>query len=285
MFVPMLSLRHLVFSHHHLCFFRNNMLLTEKHLYISHTHVHTTHNKQQTTALSILMNEPRFLSITPDHGLVDLTADETSPIIKHIAQYEIARQNKTDYSVVAFPIVTCVWYNPTSHVPSPVLYVKDDNGNDDDNDDIGGGTEVTNFPQSLLKWIGLDPQVDTKSCQADVEAYIDEDISTPLEIANFWTAVTQSIRQAEAAAAAALLNHATTTNNTTVTDAPPPPSLLAAACRRKVQFGTSRQQARINYPLDPHDFQRLLQTGGYDIDYVNAKVVAFSTSSSSSSSS
>jgi hypothetical protein len=146
------------------------------------------------------------------------------------------------------------------------LYVKDD-----DDDIIGTGTEVTNFPQSLLKWIGLDPQVDTTTCQADVEAYIDEDISTPLEIVNFWTAVTKSIRHAEEARRSLLQ----------VDDDDTAPSLLAAACRKKAQFGTSSHQARINYPFDPHDFQRLLQTGGYDIDYVNAKVVQFSSLSSS----
>jgi hypothetical protein len=217
------------------------------------------------------MNEPRFLSIAPDAGLVDLQADETSPVIRHIARHEINRQQKSDYKAVAFPIVTAVWYNPRSHVPSPVLYVKEDGGGGVE-DDGDRGTEVTNFPQSLLKWIGLDPRVDRLTCQADVEAYIHPEVSSPLEIETYWLAVTRSIRRAEANRRPSSTDHALEDENAA-------PSLLAASCRKKAQFGTSPHQARINYAFQPLEFQQLLQTGGYDIDYVAAKVL-FSSSSS-----
>jgi hypothetical protein len=63
---------------------------------------------------------------------------------------------------VAFPIVTGAWFNPTSHVPSPILYRKED------------GTQVTNFPQSLSLWAGetdIASVDNTKTCHAQRESY------------------------------------------------------------------------------------------------------------------
>jgi hypothetical protein len=59
--------------------------------------------------LTILMKEPRFLSITPDLGLVDLTVRETSPVVKYVAAHEISKQGKTNSSYIGFPIVTAAW--------------------------------------------------------------------------------------------------------------------------------------------------------------------------------
>ena len=99
-------------------------------------------------AMGILNNEPRFLSITPDTGLVDLHIESsggyTTEMVRDLMLQEIHAQNKTDTTVVALPLVTAVWFNPESHVPSPTIDVLED------------GTEVTNFPPEFgqMGWCG-----------------------------------------------------------------------------------------------------------------------------------
>jgi hypothetical protein len=197
--------------------------------------------------IAILMNEPRFLSIAPDLGLVDLTVAETSTVIKHIANYEMQRQGKSDVSSVAFPIVTAAWYNPTSHVPSPVLYMKDD------------GTQVTNFPQSLAKWAGVvleEEDGDATTCandndDANVEKY------THHEQPDYWDKIRMAIRHAEANP---LSSSAARTNG--------PPF----DCERKARFGVTSEMARINFAMTPEQVTSMLNAGGYAIDFEVATV-------------
>ena len=188
--------------------------------------------------ISILMNEPRFLSIAPDLGLVDLQAEETAPLVKHIALHQIQRQNKTDTNVAAFPIVTGAWYNPSSHIPSPVLYEKLD------------GTQVTNFPQSLAKWVGY--ETDMQQCQADRESIFGDGAPQA-----FWDKVRHSIRHAEV--------H-------------PPPETGARAigppfdCQKKARFGVTPHQARINYAFRVEELDDMIQEGGFRINFRQATV-------------
>lgn len=191
--------------------------------------------------ISILMNEPRFLSVAPDLGLVDLQAEETSGAVRHIALSEIKRQEKSNTTAVAIPIVTGAWYNENSHVLSPVLYTKED------------GTEVTNFPQSLAKWAGMDPLVQPDTCQADREVYPHHTYS------DYWDNMRKAIRTAEinreSMAAQVIAPH-------------------QYHCVRKARFGVSSDHARINFPFQGDDIKQILSNGGYSIDFGEALIKA-----------
>jgi hypothetical protein len=191
---------------------------------------------------TILLNEPRFLSVSADLGLLDLEAEETGPVVKHIAKHEIAKQHKTDSSYVALPIVTGAWYNPASHVPSPVLYTKED------------GTQVTNFPQSLATWAGV---INSTECsvRSDTESF---DFLAEGEASQFFfDSIRKAIRYAEAHRP--LIEQA-------MADGPP------FSCEKKARFGVSEDMARINYPFTPQEFQQILQMGGYEIDFQASQV-------------
>jgi hypothetical protein len=184
--------------------------------------------------IKILMNEPRFLSITPDLGLVDLVAEETSDVIKHLAKVEIANQGKTITTEVAFPLVTAAWFQSMSHVMSPVLYTKKD------------GTQVTNFPQSLAKWAGMElGTTDGSVCQADMEAYVNPP--------DYWEKIRSKIQAAES-------------DRTETTSKP------MLHCERKARFGTSSEHARINFAMSPQYVQSLFDGSGVVIRFEEALV-------------
>lgn len=197
--------------------------------------------------LAVLMNEPRFLSIAPDLGLVDLQATETSAVIRHIAQHQAAVQNKTDTAAVAFPIVTAAWYNPDSHMPSPVLYTKDD------------GTQVTNFPASLAKWAGvdLDNENDEPSCREDKNKSEMEEYEYQDETDKYWNKIRQAIRHAEA--------HRPSESQARANGPP-------LDCAKQARFGVSPQMARINYPFKADQLQDMLSSGGFHVDFERATV-------------
>jgi hypothetical protein len=197
-------------------------------------------------------HEPRFLSIAPDLGLVDLTAEETGPVVRHIAYHEIKRQNKTDTNYVAIPIVTGAWFNPLSHVPSPVLYTKED------------GTEVTNFPQSLATWAGViesNQQMEkllsmhTKSS----ESFDFLDAGKPSEF--FFDTIAKRIRQGEAERD----DQAKHSDEYS-------PSFYSAKCAKKARFGVSPTMARVNYPLSPEYVYSMLQEGGFNVNFKTSTV-------------
>lgn len=197
--------------------------------------------------ITILMNEPRFLSITPDLGLVDLFAAETSPVVRQLALHEIHRQNKSNDTVVAFPLVTAAWFNPTSHVPSPVLYVKQD------------GTQVTNFPLSLAHWAGIvnnDDDDDDTTCSNRPNDSQVEKYDYPPDL-NYWDKIRGAIRAAERN-----LQEDKRVQEDAVT--------LHFDCTRKARFGISNSMARINYPFSAEMLQTILKD--YRIDWEKATV-------------
>jgi hypothetical protein len=195
--------------------------------------------------ITILMKEPRFLSIAPDLGLVDLTVRETSPVVKHIAQHAILKQNKTNSSLIGFPIVTAAWFNPTSHVEAPVLYTLDD------------GTEVTNFAQSLATWagvIGKSPNMEPTCSQEDLDSESFEFLSEERQN-DFWIAIRTSVRAAE-------LNRS-----------PIPPDVRPPfECKNLARFGASKEMAQINYPISTAEFSEMMAEGGYEVNYESALV-------------
>ena len=197
--------------------------------------------------ITILMKEPRFLSIAPDLGLVDLTVRETSPIVKYIAQHEILKQKKTDSSLIGFPIVTAAWFNPTSHVESPVLYTLED------------GTEVTNFAQSLAAWAGvIDKNSDMASTcnenEIDSESF---DFLAAERQEDFWRAIRTSVRAGEL------------DRSPVPSDAMPP-----FECKKLARFGVSKEMAQINYPFSPTEFSEMMAEGGYAVNFETAMVDA-----------
>mmetsp|Transcript_62900 Transcript_62900/g.180965 ORF Transcript_62900/g.180965 Transcript_62900/m.180965 type:complete len:354 (-) Transcript_62900:113-1174(-) len=195
--------------------------------------------------ITILMKEPRFLSIAPDLGLVDLTVPETSAAVKHIVQHQVStrpeQKSKTNIDYAAFPIVTAAWSNPTSHVESPILYTMED------------GTEVTNFAESLATWAGvIGPDDDQASCStSDSESFtfLDEDHQEA-----FWKAIRKSVRAAEA------------NRPTFDEDSPVPPF----ECRKQARFGVSKDMPQINYPLTRSEFSELMLQGSYEVNFTSA---------------
>ena len=189
-----------------------------------------------------------------------MTAEETSSVVKHIAHHEILRQNKTDTNYVAFPIVTGAWFNPSSHVPSPVLYTKED------------GTEVTNFPQSLATWsgvIGDNLKRDKLMAMSTLGGESFDFLESGEPSISFFKAIAKRIRQGEAE------RH----KQATISDEYSP-STYASKCTKKARFGVSSSMARVNYPFSPQDVVTMLNQGGFDIDFQHSKVTKRSLGSS-----
>jgi len=220
--------------------------------------------------VTILNNEPRFLSITPDTALVDLTAttmndDEyyygTDEAVREIARHEIQRQNKTDRSRVAIPIVVAVWYHD-SFVPSPAIATLDD------------GTAITNFPESLAKWAGVKDadrtavlvEEEHEGCYEKQEQQ-DEPKATTCSAAtpnerqvqhrqaqqqrHYWEGIRRAIRHAE--------DHPLSRAEWKANGPP-------FHCQTTTRLGVGPETARINYPLAPHELEAALG-GGYSIDF------------------
>jgi hypothetical protein len=95
-------------------------------------------------AARALLNEPRFLSMTPDLAKVDIHADETSPAVRALilqAIQETPLLEPKNVTQATFLQVISTWKS-CHFVPSPVLYTK------------GDGTRVTDFPNSLAAYAG-----------------------------------------------------------------------------------------------------------------------------------
>ena len=117
-------------------------------------------------AVRALLNEPRFLSMTPDLAMVDIKAKETSKDVKRL----IRRGIKEDKSLLRpknrrfATLLTVVSTWESCHfIPSPILYTKRD------------GTRVTDFPNSLATFAGVTDQLrsdDPDAYNAAVEAAI-----------------------------------------------------------------------------------------------------------------
>lgn len=205
-------------------------------------------------AMGILNNEPRFLSITPDTGLVDLSDASgrfTTDLLKNFMQNEIQKQNKSNTNVVAIPLVTAVWFDATSHVPSPII------------DTLEDGTQVTNYPQSLAKWAGLDdalpsqlPVVSKDTCVTNEDSTVDDNTtgyhakSGPER--DHWDKVRSKIEEAE--------------SNRPSEDEAQKFAPSNWNCKKKARFGVSMDMARVNYAFGANDLKGALKLAKYD-DY------------------
>ena len=265
--------------------------------------------------LYVLNHEPRFLSITPDTGLIDLhmipstgrTASVLPPsliesyqtvhtfIEQYLQQLQVQNPDRTiDTRYVAVPLVTAVYYNPSSHVPSPILH------------HLRDGTEITNYPDSLAQWANVN--------SSDRTALYDSGCTTPtpantctkdvkeaalLAEQRFWYGIRIAIRQAELQR---LLkqqvwqniahpktfwmnivhtiqkrftkNHDSSTTN----DAGPRHSGIPMfQCRRKIRFGAGPNMVRINAPFTLPQITIILSNMDHTIDTPNKRVVSLST--------
>jgi hypothetical protein len=198
--------------------------------------------------LTILNNEPRFLSITPDTGLVDLATNETDDAVKQIALHEIQKQNKTDTARVAFPIVVATWYHE-SFVPSPPVRIH-----------VDDGTAVTNFAESLAKWAGVDDEDRLAGCSDDTvvldeECPFDAAISTAQN--RYWDGIRKAVRHAE-------VNRLP--RDEWKANGPP------FDCQEDARLGVSSDIARINYPFSSRELDDIFRPNGYSIDFERAEV-------------
>ena len=126
-------------------------------------------------AVRALVNEPRFLSMTPDLAMVDIKAEETTSSIRSLILQGIDEDNalqspkNVDFATVLTVVST---WNSCWFAPSPVLYTKSD------------GTRVTDFPNSLAMGGGTS---DAKRASADLSdrteyyAAIDDGIKQAIE--------------------------------------------------------------------------------------------------------
>jgi hypothetical protein len=195
--------------------------------------------------LQILNNEPRFLSITPDTGLIDLSSNETDDVVKKVALHEIQKQHKTDMAHVAFPIVVATFYHE-SFVPSPPVRIHADDG-----------TEVTNFADSLAKWAEVRDEDRLAGCSDTLDQECPSEAAV-LEAQNqYWDGIRKAVRNAEV--------------NRLPRDewkASGPPF----DCKEHARLGVSSDMARINYPFSPSELNEILRQAGYIIDFKRAEV-------------
>jgi len=179
----------------------------------------------------ILNGEPRFLSITPDTGLLELSASD--PAVQRLAAHEIQRQGKSDMLQVAIPLVTGVWFQST-YIEMPPIEITDD------------GTQITSYDGGLALWAGVlrDDLVESTSSNLEEQCRVQlangaedcdtNDDNSKLKLA--WEAVYGATRSAERAKYS--------------TDRPE-----NIQCQQQVRFGVSSAQARINYPLSRADLE------------------------------
>lgn len=207
----------------------------------------------------VLAQEPRFLSITPDKGLLDLTAFETDDAVCKLFRHEIVQHlgDKSNMDQVAVPLVTAVWYNSQSHIPSPPIHIKED------------GTRVTNFPESLALWAGIN--------DADRTAMIDYYARNPKarackhgdschdalmedphfrqaqeSVQRYWDGLRHSIRQAEKDRSSIM----STSNDP-----------HKYKCEKYARFGVDNETLRVNYPFTQSEIQQSFSSIGYAIDF------------------
>jgi hypothetical protein len=191
--------------------------------------------------LHILNNEPRFLSITPDTGLVDLSANETDDAVKKLALHEIQKQQKTDIAQVAFPIVVATFYHE-SFVPSPPVRIH-----------VDDGTAVTNFAESLAKWA----EVNDEDRTAGVDQECPSDVAVFAAHNRYWDGIREAVRNAE-------VNRLP--RDEWKVNGPP------FDCQKDARLGVSLDTARINYPFSPSELDEIFRQAGYSIDFERGEV-------------
>lgn len=218
----------------------------------------------------VLAGEPRFLSITPDTGQLDLTAVETDDVVRRFFRHQIQSKHKGNMDAVAIPLVTAVWFNPHSHIPSPAIHIKED------------GTQVTNYSGSLALWAGVDdkdrnamteyyktnPLAET--CQPGDACYdiLEKD---PLfreakeAVERYWDGLRKSIRQAEEDRSSKRMM----SKKKQFEEADTPPY----QCQSYTRFGVDEDTLRVNYIFTQTEIQQSFRSFDFDLDFERGEVV------------
>lgn len=178
---------------------------------------------------------------------MDVVAEETTSVVKELFLHLIEQQGKTDKQEVALPLVTALWFQYENHVPSPPIRIKED------------GTEVTNFPDSLALWAGLDNRGRT----AVLDAGCNSEQICPAEaqaaVQRYWKGVNSAIRKAEA-------------NRPTEEDAKE--YVPSFKCKEKVKFGVGNDTARINSPFLVAEVAHTFQQIEYELNFEEGEMAA-----------
>jgi hypothetical protein len=126
-------------------------------------------------AVRALLREPRYLSMVPDLGKVDIDAEETSPDLRKLLRQAIAEDTTIlepkNQNQVTFLQVISTWKS-CHFVESPRL---------DGKDPKADGTKVTDFPNSLAKWAGT-TDAERTSNPASYNAKVDAKIRATLAL-------------------------------------------------------------------------------------------------------
>ena len=143
---------------------------------------------------------------------------------------------------VAIPLVTAVWYHE-SFVPSPAYDVKDD------------GTHVTNFPDSLALWAGVD-DADRKACDVETQQCVSPEATNAFQ--RYKDGIQKAIRKAEG-------------------DVPSAEEIKAEGppydCKSRTRFGVGPETARINRAFSVEEIKDAMKTLGYSPDFVAGHLV------------
>jgi len=123
-------------------------------------------------AARALLREPRYLSMVPDLGKVDIDAEETSPDLRKLLRQAIAEDSTIlapkNQNQVTFLQVISTWKS-CHFVPSPVLYTKPN------------GLRVTDFPNSLAKFANTTAPIASAQYFADVEVAVRATLNLPAD--------------------------------------------------------------------------------------------------------
>ena len=123
-------------------------------------------------AARALLREPRYLSMVPDLGKVDIDAEETSPDLRRLLRQAIAEDATIlapkNQNQVTFLQVISTWKS-CHFVPSPVLYTKPN------------GLRVTDFPNSLAKFANTDAPIASAPYFAAVEVAVRNTLNLPAD--------------------------------------------------------------------------------------------------------
>jgi hypothetical protein len=229
--------------------------------------------------MSVLSHEPRFLSITPDTGKVELDAKETSPLVKQFLKNYIQHRHTNRHhgidpyhpdddgrinriNQIAIPLVTSVYFNLNSHIPSPPYLIHPD------------GTHITNFPDSLALWAQVKDSDRTaileisKQFEQDRDSCdIDELVQANEANDRYWIGIRKAIQTAEK-------HRALGTSLSTLQERPP------FDCKQRVKFGvgpekdTYRTDTRVNTPMTARHIHEIMEMSGYEVDFEQGEITS-----------
>lgn len=123
-------------------------------------------------AARALLREPRYLSMVPDLGKVEIDATETDPDVRNFIRQAIQEDTSLlapkNMNQVTLLQVISTW-NSCHFVPSPPITVKLD------------GTRVTDFPNSLALFAGTTAPIASAQYFADVDAVVRTTLALPAD--------------------------------------------------------------------------------------------------------